>query len=231
MNDDRLLFLDTANFDDIDKFLGTGAIRGVTTNPSLVAKEEKKCAYSDMIKNLIVLVNDKGMRVGRKFHLSVEVIETSADKMLEQALSFDEVSRTHQCVDLFVKIPVTFDNLNLISRLTRKNVDINATCCMTALQAKMAQDAGAGIVSFFYNRIKDGGSDPNYVLQDFADIRNKEVKVICGSIRKPDDVFRAWTNGSDIVTASTKVIRDMLQHDQTDRAIKQFEEDITKWQS
>jgi len=235
------LYLDTANIDEIKRLTRTTAISGVTTNPSLMAKEEK----GDYVGKLKEIAEETiGM------HLSVEVITLEPREMVKQAIELRDELKD---VDLFVKIPVTLDNLTVISHLeVNEKIKVNATACMTADQAKMAMDAGASVVSFFYNRMKDGKLDADDELRRFANFRtNKNYvyeskmmfgatrcysiydipmpKVICGSIRKPEDITACWAAGADIVTASMKTIEQLISHPQTDKAIQGFQEDIEKW--
>lgn len=218
----RELFLDSANIDEIRMLVRTDAVQGVTTNPSLMAKEAKG-GYTQRLLEICELLDS----TGRKMHLSAEVITSDPSKMVEQALNLNE-SLKNDRVDLHIKIPVMLETLPVITELAHKKIKVNATACMTALQAKLAEDAGAPIVSFFYNRIKDANEEPDDVLAKYGRLR-RSTRVICGSIRKPDDVYRSWLNGADIVTASLKVIKEMISHPQTDKAIAQFQKDIDTW--
>lgn len=216
------LFLDSANLDEIKSLIKTDAIQGVTTNPSLMAKEAKG-GYTQRLLEICTALEG----TGRKMHLSAEVITSDPSKMVEQALTLNEALKNDR-VDLHIKIPVMLATLPVITELANKKVKVNATACMTALQAKLAEDAGATIVSFFYNRIKDANEEPDTVLEQYGRLR-RSSKVICGSIREPVDVYRSWLSGADIVTASLKVITKMISHPQTDKAIAQFQKDIDTW--
>ncbi|MBV8072882.1 MAG: hypothetical protein JO270_23465 [Acidobacteriaceae bacterium] len=231
------LFLDTANIDEISTLLRTDAIAGVTTNPSLMAKEilpmtlaprsagEKWAAY---VKKLDDICQMFQAHSAAKKHLSVEVITLDPQKMFSQAHALKKALGRYEKVDLHVKIPVMFETLEVISKLSDDKVKVNATACMTALQAKLAHDAGAPIISFFYNRMIDGGVNADLELQRFAEL-NRNSRVICGSIRKSDDIRRCWASGADIVTASTKVIKEAIFHVKTEQAIQQFQGDIEEW--
>lgn len=217
----KMLFLDSANLDEIKQMVKTEAIQGVTTNPSLMAKEAKG-GYVQRLNEICNVLAD----TDRRLHLSVEVITSDPEKMQEQAMLLRDSLPT--TVDLHVKIPVLFDTLPVITRLSNSRVKVNATACMTALQAKLAEDAGAEIVSFFYNRMLDGAVDADTEIQKYCEIR-RNSQIICGSIRKPDDVRRCWRAGAEIVTASVKVIREMIAHPKTDEAVAQFQRDIDAW--
>lgn len=216
------LFLDSANLDEIKSLVMTDAIQGVTTNPSLMAKEAKG-GYTQRLREIIDVLEG----TGRKMHLSVEVITSDPRQMVDQALVLMGALKSPR-VDLHIKIPVMLETLSVITVLSNEKVKVNATACMTALQAKLAEDAGAPIVSFFYNRIKDADEEPDTALEQYGRLR-RSSRVICGSIREPVDVYRSWLHGADIVTASLKVITKMISHPQTDKAIAQFQKDIDTW--
>jgi TalC/MipB family fructose-6-phosphate aldolase len=220
----KRLLLDTANHDDITRLIKSSAIAGVTTNPSLMAKEEKG-DYKRKLHEIAVSIAYTPSHEIR--HLSVEVTTLDPVGMIMQA---DDLKNSlhFEHIKLFVKIPVMLVTLPVITKLVSLGVNVNATACMTALQAKMADDAGAQIVSFFYNRIKDGGGDPKNVIKEYCQIRGS-TEIICGSIREPDDIYQAWLAGADYVTASPQVIEKMIQHPQTDKAIGQFQRDIDAW--
>lgn len=235
----RSLFLDTANIEEIREMVRTDAIAGVTTNPSLMAKEEKG-DYLSKLEEICTVINTEGS--SRK-HLSVEVTTLDPVEMQGQALALCDALARFERVDLYIKIPVMLETLEVISRLTDRKVKINATACMTTLQAKLAEDAGAHIVSFFYNRMIDGGctSKPDshelkayarmgamQELQQFSNLK-RSSQIICGSIREPFDVYECWCYGAEIVTASLKVIKGMVTHPKTTEAINQFQKDIDSW--
>ena len=232
------LFLDSANLSVIQRMMGLDCIAGVTTNPSLMAKEEKG-NYLDRLREIADLVSSSGTRSPR--HLSVEVITLDPSEMLVQADQIRNVLMPFEKhLDLYIKIPVTLDNLEVISKLNNYGINVNATACITWSQAKLAADAGAKIVSFFYNRALDGGGIPLEEMYHFQGTMDHQpviegvivqsgTAIICGSIRKPIDVLLCWEAGAQFVTASEKVIQEMSEHPQTDLAIKQFQGDIDKW--
>lgn len=226
------LLLDTANLEDIKKFSKTTLISGVTTNPSLMAKESKG-NYFDKLRRIRDGILD-ARKGGSGMHLSVEVTTLDPSAMMDEACQLEEClgrKGSESGVDLHVKIPVMPETMLVLSHLRQRSVKTNATACMTALQAKLACDAGADIVSFFYNRINDGNEDANQVLARFQQLRPHHVKVICGSIRKPEDIQACWIMGAEYVTASPAIIEKALIHPQTTIAINKFQEDIEKWLS
>lgn len=220
----KQLYLDSANLADVTLMCETDLIQGVTTNPSLMAKEEPE-HYAAKLKKIRNVLSQQR----RRMHLSVEVTTLDPQRMLTQAFNLkDDLEDEH--VDLFVKIPVMFDTLRIITHLAERGVKVNATACMTPLQAKMAEDAGAQIVSFFWNRIRDAQDhqSPGDVVGIFSQLR-RNSKIICGSIRKPEDVVESWLSGADIVTASVKVLKESISHPKTTEAIEQFQKDIESW--
>lgn len=218
----KLLFLDSANLDEIRLMVKTEAIQGVTTNPSLMAKETKG-GYVQRLSEICEILDS----TDRRMHLSVEVITADPKEMYSQAMTLAEGLKGSD-IDLHVKIPVLFDTLPVITKLANSKVRVNATACMTALQAKLAEEAGAPIVSFFYNRMLDGALDADTEIQKYCELR-RNSQIICGSIRKPDDVRRCWRAGAEYVTASVKVIKEMISHPKTDEAVTQFQRDIDTW--
>lgn len=240
------LFIDSANIDEIELAVSSTAITGVTTNPSLMAKEERgSSTYISKLMEIAELLSDLPSPVR---HLSVEVIDEDPTGMLMQAETLSEkiLGSIDDEVNLHVKIPVTLETLPVITSLERAQIPVNATACMTYGQAKLALDAGAGVVSFFYNRMKDGGDHfPDSEVEDTRKYINgrmsrgivwvdpyfspRRPEIICGSIRSVHDVFSCWDAGADIVTAPMKVIRQMVSHHKTDEAIEAFKRDIQEW--
>lgn len=223
------MLLDSANIEEIEKAVRTSAISGVTTNPSLVAKE-KKTDY----KGFIATVFNHVFAGERCDHFSFEVTTLDANEMYRQAVDTVEFLKKHYGSAardiIYVKIPVALYTLPVITKLYDEDINVNATACMQPLQAKMASDAGAETVSFFFNRMKDGGEDdPGTIISDFRCIDNKDTTVICGSIRQPRDVWDCWRAGADYVTAPMNVIAAMMEHHKTTEAINEFQEDIEAW--
>lgn len=227
------LFLDSANLDEIGKYVRMGVVSGVTTNPSLVSKEAPG-DYLERIKSFAQVIQES---TRRPIHLSVEVTSLDPDKMVTEAVEIKDVFRgtlgnvPFPEVNLYIKIPIIPEAFPVIGKLWNAwSISVNATACMTAPQGKLAADAGASVVSFFWNRIRDGGGHP----QDEID-RYKRwqpyVPVICGSIRTVHDVLFGWKAGADIVTAKAEIIDQLLHHPQTDIAVKKFQEDIERWRS
>jgi TalC/MipB family fructose-6-phosphate aldolase len=225
------LLLDSADIGEIRRFFPGNTLAGVTTNPSLVAKQPKG-DYMALLREIASVLELDG---SDPQHLSVEVTTLDPDGMIEQAMGFKEAFGKN----IHVKIPLMPETIRVIEHLSG-DVKVNATACMTAIQAKIANDAGADIVSFFFNRMIDGFMIQNRARQAAIDeIRGycstevrglSNAQVICGSIRTPQDIWDCWDAGAYLVTAPAKVIDAALRHEKTVEAIGQFQKDIDAWQ-
>ena len=217
------LFADTANLVEINDLIEKGIIDGVTTNPSLMAKEPKTDFFNH-IKNIADICRESD-----GLPLSVEVFATSPEEMIKQAIEIrDETDYDF----LNIKIPIGYEELRVIKTLSDQGIDVNCTCCFTSGQLQLAARAGARYVSLFYNRLIDAKGDPSLVLQQtrkFIDENSLDCEIICGSIRKPEDVSNAWDSGSHIVTAGHRVIKEMTEHYKTDESIAGFLSDFKEW--
>lgn len=219
------IFVDSANLLEIEEALERGFPSGITTNPSILAKEEK-ADFREHINKIIELVQ----RYGYDIPLSVEVFSTRPEEMISQAEDF--VRHFGHYPKLNVKIPVGWDELAVIRELRLRGIPVNCTCCMSYGQATMAAAAGANFVSLFYGRIRDIGYDAAAVVRDVrATFRERAVpsEIIVGSIRHIADISEACQAGADIVTVPPKFFRAMVTHPKTDEAVKQFVTDFQKW--
>lgn len=239
-------FVDTANLADIEDALKRGFVRGVTTNPSLLAKEPKS-NFEAHIKKIITLIK----KYQKGAHLSIEVFSTNSDEILKQARRFKKVFNYSS---LSIKIQTGWNELEIINRLSKEGFSVNCTACMTVSQAIMAAQAGARYVSLFWGRIRDGGLDTKFSKQrkdllatgalDKSDFSPKETvkrtrelldksdldaEIIVGSIRTVTDIRDAILAGAHIVTIQPKFFRDMASHYKTDEVVKQFLSDFKKW--
>jgi transaldolase len=242
------LFLDSANIADVERALSGGLIMGVTTNPSLLAKEPKGSYLTHMKKIATLLKKDK-----RNLSLSVEVFSDKPEEMVAQAREFKKALGYK---NLAIKIPISFKGesyLGVVRRLVDEGFQVNCTACMTPLQLSLAAAAGARFVSLFYNRVRDGATEPEYesaraesltrkdIEEKDFDPRNvlrearsllspyPETEIIAGSIRSVLDVKEAGLAGAHIVTASLKVARSAISHFKTDHAVRQFLADFKEW--
>ena len=219
------IFVDSANLLEIEEALERGFPSGITTNPSILAKEEK-ADFREHINKIIELVQ----RYGYDIPLSVEVFSTRPEEMITQAEDF--VRHFGHYPKLNVKIPVGWDELAVIRELRLRGIPVNCTCCMSYGQAMMAAAAGANFVSLFYGRIRDIGYDAASVVRAVhATFRESQVpcEIIVGSIRHIADINEAVMAGADIVTVPPKFFRQMVAHPKTDEAVNQFITDFQKW--
>ena len=219
------IFVDSANLNEIEEALKRGFPKGVTTNPSILSKEEK-CDFRDHVQNIITLLQKYGYQIP----LSVEVFSTDPKEMLRQAEDF--VKYFGDYPHLYVKVPIGWNELEVISELKKRGIKVNCTCCMSLNQAIMAAQAGADFVSLFYNRIRDIGYDANVVVKSVCSLFKQwdlPAQVIVGSIRHIGDVNEAFLAGADIVTIPPKFFTQMLAHPKTDEAVSQFLSDFKNW--
>jgi transaldolase len=210
------LFVDSANLADLEQALARGFVAGVTTNPSILAREQG-VDFAEHIGAIVDLLRGHG-----NLPLSVEVFVEDPAEMLDQALKFVAL---FDYPALSVKIPVGWNELAVIAELARREVAVNCTCCMSFSQASMAALAGARYVSLFWGRIRDIGYDPHLVVQQTAQAFRKnglESEIIVGSIRHFQDVDQAFLAGADIVTVPPKFFPQMTTHPKTTEAVQQF---------
>src|SRR5256714_14939894 len=173
------IFVDSANLTEIEAALTRGFASGVTTNPSILAKEEKR-DYRVIVRDIINLIT----KFGAPLPLSVEVFTMDPDEMIRQAEEL--VAHFGDYTGLTIKVPVGWDELRLIARLTDMHIPVNATCCMSFNQAVMALDAGARYVSLFFGRIRDTGYDAGEIVSQgraAMDRPGSEAEIIVRSIR------------------------------------------------
>jgi transaldolase len=218
------LFVDSANLDDLRQALARGFVAGVTTNPSILAREQG-VDFADHLHAIVELLRAHG----GDLPLSVEVFVEDPAEMLDQALKFVAL---FDYPGLSVKVPVGWAELGVIAELRRRDIAVNCTCCMTFSQAYMAALAGARYVSLFWGRIRDIGGDPHAVVEQTArafragGIRSE---IIVGSIRHFQDVDAALLAGADIVTVPPQFFPQMVQHPKTTEAVQQFLADARAW--
>ncbi len=206
------IFIDTANVEEIKKAAELGVISGVTTNPSLIAKEGKK--FEDVITEITSIVDGP---------ISAEVISSDAEEMVKEAI---ELSKIHK--NIVIKIPVCAEGLKAVSKLSTLNIKTNVTLIFSATQALLAARAGATYVSPFVGRLDDIADDGSKLIADIAEIfeiYDFDTQIISASIRGPQDVVRAALAGSDIATIPYKVILQMIEHPLTTKGIEKFNKD------
>ena len=206
------LFLDTANQAEVEEAVKMGVISGVTTNPSLVAKEG-----GDYLERVTYFCNLVGGPI------SVEVLSTNAAGMLQEAR---ELAKLHE--NIVIKLPITAESLGVIKQLREEGIKTNATLCFSANQAILAARAGATYVSPFVGRLNDIGQDGMVLIEEIRTIYRNfgyTTEIIVASIRNPRQVTEAALIGADIATIPFKVLQQMVNHPQTDLGIAKFEAD------
>lgn len=206
-------FIDTANFEEIKEAYAWGILSGVTTNPSLVAKE-KNISFHDRLKEIAELVDGS---------VSGEVISLEAEGMIEEGL---ELSKIHP--NITVKLPMTEAGLTACSALTKKGIKTNVTLIFSANQALMAARAGATYVSPFIGRLDDIGIDGVELIREIAEIfaiHEIDSQIIAASIRHPQHVTQAALAGAHIATTPYKVLKQLFKHPLTDKGIEGFMKD------
>ncbi len=221
------LFVDTANLDELEQCLKRGFPSGVTTNPSILSKEQRR-DFREHINDMIALLK----KYNTDIPLSVEVFTADPDEMLPQAEEF--LSHFGHYPNLNIKVPVGWNELAVIAELRRRGIRVNCTCCMSYNQAIMAARAGANYVSLFWGRIRDIGYDAGSVVSAVHRTLREwksDSEIIVGSIRHIADINEAMQAGADILTVPPKFFPQMCGHPKTDEAVKQFVTEFQKWQS
>jgi transaldolase len=214
------LYLDSANINEIKQVAELGIISGVTTNPSLLAKEDPSIDVKKRINEIYSIVGG---------HLSVEVNSLDTKGMLKEA---DEILSWFP--DATIKIPMIPAGLAAVKQLFDKDIPTNVTLIFSPTQAIAAEHAGATYVSVFMGRLDDIGMDSNLVIQEVCAIWEKnlfESEIIAASIRTPIHIIQAAKAGADIATVPYKVLMQSLQHPLTDKGVEIFVNDFAKMQA
>lgn len=207
-------FIDTANVDEIRKANDMGIICGVTTNPSLIAKEGRD--FNEVIKEITSIVDGA---------ISGEVKATTVDAegIIKEAR---EIAQIHP--NMVVKIPMTAEGLKAVKVLSKEGIKTNVTLVFNATQALFAAKAGATYVSPFLGRLDDistPGIDLIRTISDIFHIHNIDTEIICASIRNPIHIVDCALAGADIATVPYKVIEQCIKHPLTDAGIEKFKKD------
>jgi transaldolase len=202
-------FIDTANIEEIKKGLELGMVDGVTTNPSLVSKEQRP--FKEILLDICTLVDGP---------ISAEVVSLEAEGMINEAR---ELAKLHE--NIVIKIPMLAEGLKAVKQLTAEGIKTNVTLIFSPAQALLAAKAGATYVSPFVGRLDDIAQDGmNLVQEIMAIFQNYGLKteVIVASVRSPMHVIQAALVGADIATIPYKVIVQLTKHPLTDIGIEQF---------
>ncbi len=208
-------FIDTANVDEIKEAIDLGMVDGVTTNPSLVAKEGKE--FKGLIKEICGIVSGP---------VSVEVVSLEAGKMVEEAQDLADMAS-----NIVVKIPLIEEGLKAVKVLTEKGIKTNVTLCFSPVQALMAAKVGASYISPFVGRLDDISFVGMDLVEQIAAIYENyayETEIIVASVRNPTHVLDAALMGADIATIPLKVIRQLIKHPLTDIGLEKFLADWKK---
>lgn len=206
------LFIDTANIDEIKEINEWGVISGVTTNPSLIAKEGRD--LKEVIEEIVNIVDGP---------ISGEVISLEKDGMIEEARELVKLSP-----NIVIKIPMTKEGLKAVKVLSSEGIKTNVTLIFSPNQALLAAKAGAHYVSPFVGRLDDIGNEGMGIVDDIAQIfhtYNIDTEIIVASIRSPNHVIEAARTGAHIATIPYKVFMQMLAHPLTDIGIEKFLKD------
>lgn len=209
------LYLDTANLEEIKEAARLGVLDGVTTNPSLVAKEGRE--FRELLYEISNLVNGP---------VSAEVLSLGTDGMVKEG---KELAKIHK--NIVVKCPLTPDGLQATRKLTSEGILVNVTLCFSPTQALLAAKAGGWCVSPFIGRLDDVSCDGMELIRQILTIYRKHdyrTKVLISSVRTPRQVGEAATLGGDICTMPFTVFQQLLKHPLTDVGLNKFREDWEK---
>jgi len=208
-------FIDTANIEEIREGLKLGMVDGVTTNPSLVAREKR--GFDEIIREIVALVDGP---------VSLEVISLESGGMLEEGRKLAKLGK-----QVVVKVPMTTEGLKATRIFAEEGIRVNQTLVFSPLQALMAAKAGAAYVSPFVGRLDDISHDGMEIVEQIITIFDNydfDTEVIVASVRHPRHVLEAALMGADIATIPFKVIAQLAQHPLTDRGIEMFLADWKK---
>jgi len=208
-------FLDTANLDELKKGAAWGIVDGVTTNPTLIAKEGR--AIADQIRMICDIVNGD---------ISAEVVQTQSGAMIREGR---ELAKLHK--NVVVKCPLTRDGIKATAALSKEGIRVNVTLCFSAGQALLAAKAGAYIISPFVGRLDDIGQTGMDLIRAIVTIYKNygyKTQILAASMRSPTHVIDAAMAGSHIATMPLKVLDMLFNHPLTDKGLEQFLKDYAK---
>jgi transaldolase len=208
-------FLDTASLKDISWAVQAGLIDGITTNPSLLAKQAGDLEPQDVLKEICSLVDGP---------VSAEVVAVDADGMLSEGRRLAKLAD-----NVVVKIPMLETGMVAVRRLASEGIKTNVTLCFSSVQCLIAAKAGASYVSPFIGRLDDVGHDGMDVIRETRTVFDNyefETAILAASLRHPRHVAQAAMIGADVATMPPEVLRKLLLHPLTDRGLEQF---LTDW--
>ncbi len=210
------LYIDTANINEIREAASWGILSGVTTNPTLMARE-KGADFQSTIQEIATLVDGP---------ISAETISLDAEGMVREGL---EYAQWHP--NVIIKVPSTTEGLKAVYQLAKNNIRTNVTLCFNAAQALFAARAGAFIISPFVGRVDDTGVDGMTLIREIAQIYRQHgitTKILSASLRHPRHIIESALAGADIATCPFKVLQMSMKHPLTDKGIEQF---LADWKS
>ena len=208
-------FIDTANIDEIKKGVDMGLVDGVTTNPSLIAKEDKP--FEEIITEICKIVDGP---------VSAEVVSLDSGSMIEEAKKLAAINE-----NIVIKIPMIVEGIKAVKILTAEGIKTNVTLIFSAVQALLAAKVGATFVSPFVGRLDDIGAPSMDLISDIVGIYDNygyQSEIIVASVRSPQHVMDAALIGADIATIPLKVITQLAKHPLTDIGMEQFLADWEK---
>jgi transaldolase len=209
------IFLDTANVESIQKYIDLGIVDGITTNPTLLFKENNDPI--EAMKKIVKLVEGP---------VSLEVVATGFDEMMEESLKLAKYGD-----NVVVKVPMTSEGLKTVHALAKKNIKTNVTLIFSANQALLASKAGATYVSPFIGRLDDIGHDGLTLISDIVQIfasYDISTQVLVASVRHPIHVIESAKLGADVVTLPPEILQKMIHHSLTDKGLDAFLADWEK---
>jgi len=209
------IFLDTANIDQIKEAMAYGIIDGVTTNPSLVSKENME--FLPLVKEILATVPGP---------VSVEVTATDAEGMIEQAKEYAKLSE-----NVVIKVPINLEGLKVVKTLSDMDIKTNVTLVFSSSQALLAAKAGATYVSPFVGRIDDISGNGMQLIEEIVQVFNNyavETEIIVASIRHPLHFVQSAMIGADVATIPFSTLDKLLKHPLTDSGMERFLEDWKK---
>jgi len=208
-------FIDSANIQEIREGINLGMVDGVTTNPSLIAKEKR--GFAEVVKEILEVVDGP---------VSLEVVSTEAGAMVREGKKLAKMGD-----NAVIKVPMTTEGLKATKIFAGEGIRINQTLIFSPIQALMAAKAGAAYVSPFVGRLDDVAHDGMEIVEQIITIYNNygfETEVIVASVRHPRHVLEAALMGADIATIPFKVIDQLAKHPLTDRGVELFLADWKK---
>ena len=206
-------FIDTANLDEIKEAASFGVLDGVTTNPSLVAKEGKD--FRELLNEIVKVVDGP---------ISAEVVSTDVNGILNEARDLSQIHK-----NIVIKVPLIKEGLKAVKKLTEEDIKTNVTLCFSASQALLAAKAGATYISPFVGRLDDISHDGMQLIQQIIQIYdnyNYDTQVLVASIRHPLHLLEAALMGADVATIPFSVINKLFNHPLTSKGLDAF---LTDW--